>query len=145
MSADLEFERLISTRALEIDRRLKAYFQGVSMDDSLKRVVEYALFPGGKRIRPMVALLICEDLGGGTAELLAAAPALEIVHCASLIHDDLPALDNDDMRRGRAACHRRFDEASAILAGDAMPLMAVEMLLRRCSRRRPGRCADQAS
>jgi len=92
----------------------------------LGAVCRYAVFPGGKRIRPLLALSWCADLGGDPARILPAAAALELLHCASLIHDDLPALDNDDFRRGRPSCHRAFGEAQAVLAGDALFSVALD-------------------
>lgn len=87
----------------------------------------YGVFPGGKRIRPVLALSWCRDLGGDPQAVVSAAAALELLHCASLMHDDLPALDNDDFRRGRPSCHRAFGEASAILAGDALVTVAIDL------------------
>jgi geranylgeranyl diphosphate synthase type II len=89
-------------------------------------VCRYGVFPGGKRVRPLLALNWCADLGGDPMRILPAAAALELLHCASLIHDDLPALDNDDFRRGRPACHRAYGESQAILAGDALVSLALE-------------------
>jgi geranylgeranyl diphosphate synthase, type II len=94
-----------------------------SMGEYSPRLLEatgHSLFPGGKRIRPLISMLLCEDLGGAGETLLPAAAALELIHCSSLIHDDLPALDNDDMRRGRPTCHRVFGEGTALLAGDGL-------------------------
>lgn len=89
-------------------------------EKKLREAILYSVFPPGKRIRPMLALSICLDLGGDPARIAQAAAALELIHCASLVHDDLPALDNDDMRRGRPSCHKQFGEATAILAADYM-------------------------
>ena len=86
--------------------------------DSFYQAVEYALFPGGKRIRPLFSLVLCEESGGDCDSLLMPACSLELMHCASLIHDDLPAIDNDDMRRGRPSLHKAFGEPCALLAGD---------------------------
>jgi geranylgeranyl diphosphate synthase type II len=87
----------------------------------------YSLFPGGKRLRPILALAACRALGGRAADVLPLACALEMIHTYSLIHDDLPALDNDDLRRGRATSHRVFGEAMAILAGDALLTHAFQV------------------
>ncbi len=87
------------------------------------RVVEamhYSLFAGGKRLRPILCLAAAEAVGGGFDPALALACALEMIHTYSLIHDDLPAMDDDDLRRGQPTCHKRFDEATAILAGDGL-------------------------
>ncbi len=96
--------------------------------ESLHRAMRYSLFAGGKRLRPALALASSEAVGGAVESVLNAACAVECVHSYSLIHDDLPALDNDDMRRGRPSCHKAFGEATAILAGDALLTAAFEML-----------------
>jgi geranylgeranyl diphosphate synthase type II len=87
----------------------------------------YSLFPGGKRLRPILAIAACRALGGRVADVLPVAAAIEMLHTYSLIHDDLPALDNDDLRRGRPTSHRVFGEAMAILAGDALLTHAFEI------------------
>jgi geranylgeranyl diphosphate synthase type II len=99
-----------------------------SVPPTVRRAMAYSLFPGGKRLRPALALAACRALGGRIADILPAAASIEMIHTYSLIHDDLPALDNDDMRRGRASSHRVFGEAMAILAGDALLTHAFEVL-----------------
>ena len=95
----------------------------------LKDAILYSLFPGGKRLRPILVYL-CGELAGARIESLdSIAAAIELIHGYSLIHDDLPAMDNDDFRRGRATCHRAFDEATAILVGDGMQGLASSVLL----------------
>jgi len=94
----------------------------------LKDAMGYMLQSGGKRIRSAVVLWCCELTAGGQTEAAEiAAAAIEMVHTYSLIHDDLPAMDDDDLRRGRASCHKQFDEATAILAGDALLTLAFEL------------------
>lgn len=95
----------------------------------LKEAVQYCLFPGGKRLRPVLVYLCGEITGASPACLDVIATAIELTHAYSLIHDDLPAMDNDDLRRGRPTCHRAFDEATAILVGDGMQALAIEILL----------------
>lgn len=94
----------------------------------LTAAMRYSLFAGGKRIRPILALAAAETCGGNAEDAMFAACAVELVHTYSLIHDDLPAMDDDDYRRGIATCHRAFDEGTAILAGDALLTMAFEVL-----------------
>jgi len=94
---------------------------------TVRRAMAYSLFPGGKRLRPILAITACRALGGRVADVLPAAAAIEMIHTYSLIHDDLPALDNDDLRRGRATSHRVFGEAMAILAGDALLTHAFQI------------------
>lgn len=88
----------------------------------------YSLFDGGKRLRPLLVLATADLVGGKIKNVLPAACALEMIHTFSLIHDDLPALDNDDFRRGKLSCHKKFGEAMAILAGDALLTKAFEIL-----------------
>jgi geranylgeranyl diphosphate synthase type II len=94
----------------------------------IHEAMRYSLFAGGKRVRPILAIAAAEAVGAKTAELLPAAGALELIHTYSLMHDDLPAMDNDDYRRGRPTCHKVFGEANAILAGDGLLTMAFEVL-----------------
>lgn len=94
----------------------------------LHEAMRYSLFAGGKRLRPVLCIAACEACGGTAEQALKAACALEILHTYTLIHDDLPAMDNDTLRRGRPTCHIQFDEATAILAGDALLTLAFEVL-----------------
>lgn len=91
--------------------------------------MEYSLYAGGKRLRPLLALCAAEAVGGKPEDALPAAAALEMIHTYSLIHDDLPAMDDDNLRRGRPTCHKAFDDATAILAGDALNTYAFELVL----------------
>ena len=95
---------------------------------SIHKAMRYSLFAGGKRIRPVLCLAAVEAIGGETEAALAPACALEMIHTYSLIHDDLPALDNDDLRRGRPTNHKVFGEAMAILAGDSLLTLAFQVL-----------------
>lgn len=92
----------------------------------IHEAMRYAVLGSGKRFRPLLALAVCKALGGDPKKILPAAAALELVHAYSLVHDDLPALDNDDFRRGRPSCHKKFGEAMGILAGDGLLTMAFE-------------------
>lgn len=94
----------------------------------LREAMRHSLLAPGKRLRPMLVLLATEACGGDVDAAMPAACAVEMVHAYSLIHDDLPALDNDDLRRGRPTCHKAFDEATAILAGDGLLTLAFETL-----------------
>jgi len=96
----------------------------------LAESMRYSLLAPGKRIRPCLVLMACEACGGDPARALPAASAIEMIHCYSLIHDDLPAMDDDDLRRGRPTNHIQFGEATAILAGDALLTLAFEVLAR---------------
>ncbi|MEZ5965360.1 MAG: polyprenyl synthetase family protein [Planctomycetota bacterium] len=94
----------------------------------LAAAMRHALFPGGKRLRPMLALIGCAATGGDRGRALRPAAALELLHTYSLVHDDLPCMDDDDLRRGRPTVHRAFDEATAVLAGDALLTLAFEVV-----------------
>ncbi|MDY6986548.1 MAG: farnesyl diphosphate synthase [Thermodesulfobacteriota bacterium] len=94
----------------------------------LIEAMRYSLEAGGKRLRPVLSIAAAEAVGGSEQDVMPAACALELIHTYSLIHDDLPAMDNDDLRRGKATCHKAFDEATAILAGDALLTLAFEIL-----------------
>jgi geranylgeranyl diphosphate synthase type II len=113
-------------RYTEIEKALKRYLP--KGDDALSRAMRYSVFSGGKRIRPVLTIesaLVCR---GSLKDALPAAIAIELVHTYSLIHDDLPAMDNDDLRRGKPTCHMKFGEANAILAGDALLTLAFNIL-----------------
>ncbi len=94
----------------------------------LREAIEYSWLAPGKRLRPLLALLAAEAVCGDGHVAIPAAVAVEAIHCYSLIHDDLPAMDDDDLRRGRSTCHVQFDEATAILAGDALQPLAFACL-----------------
>ena len=97
-------------------------------DNKLLESMAYSVLAGGKRIRPLMAILGCEALGGEIKDVMPLAAAVEMVHCYSLIHDDLPAMDDDDFRRGKPSNHKVFGEATAILAGDALLTYAFEFI-----------------
>lgn len=112
-----------------VNSTLHQLLDGQPIDREMKEVLHYTLSSPGKRIRSVLLLWCCELVSGHVnhnAEI--AAAAIEMVHTYSLVHDDLPAMDNDDFRRGRPACHKAFDEATAILAGDALLTLAFEIL-----------------
>jgi len=100
-----------------IETYLAAYF---SENDALSEAMRYSLLAGGKRIRPILCLEFCRLCGGDWEKAIAAACGVEMLHCYSLIHDDLPCMDNDDMRRGQPSCHIAFGETKAVLAGDCL-------------------------
>jgi geranylgeranyl diphosphate synthase, type II len=111
-----------------IDRELKAVLPRAESPARLRSAMRYSLFPGGKRLRPALAILGHAACGGRDPEIARMAASLELVHTFSLIHDDLPCMDDDDFRRGRPTCHRVHGEALAVLAGDALLNLAYEVL-----------------
>lgn len=116
----MNIETYLKEKRQMIDSYLKAYFSIPTKPSILHEAVKYSLFAGGKRIRPILALASYESCGGEPKDILPYASALELIHTYSLIHDDLPCMDNDDLRRGKPTSHKIFGEAIAILAGDAL-------------------------
>ena len=128
-SIDTDISHLLHKTAGEIDESLRITLEKLhGVPTGLKQAMEYSLFAGGKRLRPALVTWCCEACGGDASYALAPAMAIECVHTFSLIHDDLPAIDDDDLRRGRPACHKAFGEATAILAGDALMALAFEIV-----------------
>ena len=116
----------------ELRRLVEAYLDELELADelgALRQPMRYALDGGGKRLRPVLCLAVAEAAGADPEDALPAATAIELVHTFSLVHDDLPALDDDDERRGRPSAHVAFGEASAILAGDALLAEAMRLAL----------------
>ncbi len=119
---------LLQHYCLRVDSALDSRLQHCSIEPRLQDAMRYALFNGGKRIRPGLIYLCNQLLGGQLSAADAPACAMEAVHSYSLVHDDLPAMDDDDLRRGKPTCHIAFGEACAILAGDALQCSAFEWL-----------------
>jgi|TARA_Y100000310_G_scaffold105217_1_gene103595 farnesyl diphosphate synthase/geranylgeranyl diphosphate synthase type II len=111
-----------------VEQLLHTHLENSRAPARLQEAINYSLFSGGKRIRPILAYATAAALGNESAGVDAAACAVELIHTYSLIHDDLPCMDDDDLRRGKPTVHVAFDEATAVLAGDAMQAMAFELL-----------------
>ena len=111
-----------------IDSILRSFVTSRALPASLIDAISYALFGGGKRVRPVLCLRACDVVGGTVDAALPGACAIELIHTFSLVHDDLPAMDDDDLRRGRPTLHKHTNEAMAILAGDAMTALAFEII-----------------
>lgn len=127
-TSTFDLKAYLQRSALEVDQAMERFLPEQS--DSLGGIVEamrYSVFPGGKRFRPVLALAACEAVGGPRERALAVACAFELIHCFSLVHDDLPCMDNDDMRRGRPTSHKVYGEAVALLAGDALSIWAFQV------------------
>ena len=126
------FEAYLDRARRQVDRELDRLLPRASeVPRPLHTALRYSVFAGGKRLRPALCLLACESVSGGCTAALPAAAALEMIHAFSLIHDDLPGMDDDDWRRGRATNHKVFGEGMAILAGDALLSLAFETLATR--------------
>ena len=125
------FKDLWKRRAALVEADLlKELRRTKSLDENLSRAMEYSLMAGGKRLRPILLMAAADTINGDGEKFITAADALEMIHTYSLIHDDLPAMDNDDFRRGKPTNHKVFGEATAILAGDALLTLAFEVALR---------------
>ena len=118
----------LDQRRSRIDDELERTTRCLCPSQRMQAPSLYSLLAGGKRLRPILCLAACEAVGGNIEDAMPAACAIEMIHTYSLIHDDLPALDNDAMRRGQPTCHIQFDESTAILCGDALLTMAFELL-----------------
>ncbi|HYN25826.1 MAG TPA: farnesyl diphosphate synthase, partial [Pyrinomonadaceae bacterium] len=124
-----DLEGFFNERQALIDGELDRLLPGESLEPvSVHKAIRWSVFAGGKRFRPILMLTTGEAFGAPPEVLLATACALEMIHTYSLIHDDLPSMDDDELRRGRPTCHIRFDEATAILAGDALQTLAFQTI-----------------
>jgi geranylgeranyl diphosphate synthase, type II len=121
--------KALTTGKKTFDTFLAAYLKKTGIASGVFEAFSYSLTAGGKRIRPILAMLACESAGGRGEDALPAGLAVEMIHTFSLIHDDLPAIDNDSLRRGMPTCHAKYGEATAILAGDALIFEAVSVIL----------------
>ncbi len=125
------FKDLLKLRADLVEKNLLAQLRKTpTLEPKLAQAMEYSLLSGGKRLRPILLMAAADAVAGSGEKFLTAASAMEMIHTYSLIHDDLPAMDNDDYRRGKLTNHKVFGEATAILAGDALLTLAFEVLTR---------------
>ncbi len=125
----MELRNYIAEKRVLIEESLKKYIYNEIDAPVVREAMAYSLFAGGKRLRPILAIMACELFNGDVKKLMPFACSLEFIHTYSLIHDDLPAMDNDDYRRGKLTNHRVFGEGFAVLAGDALLNKAYEILL----------------
>src|SRR5438094_6682688 len=141
-TASMNLKAYLRSRQKEIDRALDRYLpKPKTKPTTLHRAMRYSLFAGGKRLRPILCLAAAEACGGKISNALPLACALECIHTYSLVHDDLPSMDNDDFRRGRPTCHKVFGEGIAVLAGDALLTIAFEIV----SHAKPSRRYDMST
>jgi len=125
----MNLKAYLRSRRKEIDRALDYYLPKTNVKPAtLHKAMRYSLFAGGKRLRPILCLAAAEACRGKVSNALPLACALECIHTYSLVHDDLPSMDNDDYRRGRPTCHKVFGEGIAVLAGDALLTIAFEIV-----------------
>ncbi|ESP93640.1 MULTISPECIES: (2E,6E)-farnesyl diphosphate synthase [Pseudoalteromonas] len=125
----MELHQRLSIAKQDVEKTINAYFeQDLDTDATAKAAALYSISNGGKRLRPFLVYATGEMLGANIEDLHIAAAAVECIHSYSLVHDDLPAMDDDDLRRGKPTCHIAYDEAQAILAGDSLQTLAFELL-----------------
>ncbi len=124
----MKLDSYLRSRQKEVDRALDGYLPKATVKPAtIHRAMRYSLFAGGKRLRPILCLAAAEACGGKIDAAMPLACALECIHTYSLVHDDLPSMDNDDLRRGRPTCHKVFGDGIAVLAGDALLTIAFEI------------------
>lgn len=129
----MSFQEKLDAYRARVECALKQYLPNQDLPQTeVFEAAQYSVGAGGKRIRPVLLLAFCEALGGDVEKALPFAAAVEFLHTYSLIHDDLPCMDNDDMRRGKPSCHVQFGEATALLAGDGLLNLAFETMLTAC-------------
>ena len=128
-SSDITWREFLNETQTLVDAELDRLLPANSVSPgTVHAAIRWSVFAGGKRFRPALVRAVGECFGATTGALLPTASALEMIHTYSLIHDDLPSMDDDDLRRGRATCHIRFGEATAILAGDALHTLAFKTI-----------------
>jgi geranylgeranyl diphosphate synthase type II len=134
----MDINRYLNEKKEMMDSALERYLpKREEFTSNLHRAIQHSLFAGGKRIRPILSIASFEAVGGKGERILPFACALEMIHTYSLIHDDLPAIDNDDYRRGKPTCHKAFGEAIAILAGDGLLTEAFRLMTQRIAQDSP--------
>lgn len=121
----VDIKNKLASAADAVETAIESYFEGTSGE--LAEAMQYSLLGGGKRIRAFLTLSFAEMFGGSVDAAMPFACAVEMIHAYSLIHDDMPAMDNDDMRRGKPSCHKKYGEAVALLAGDSLLTMAFDV------------------
>ncbi|MDD2388779.1 MAG: polyprenyl synthetase family protein [Desulfobacterales bacterium] len=125
---NFDLKAYLNEKSALINCELKRLIQSNNHSSRLMKAMAYSLMAGGKRIRPILCIAAAEAVSGDSADVLSPACALEMIHTYSLIHDDLPSMDNDHLRRGKPTCHIAFDESTALLAGDALLTLGFEVL-----------------
>ena len=129
MNFNEEYKRKIENT----DKYIETYFDGLDgVEKELIEAMKYSVLNGGKRLRSILCTEICAENGGDPADALPYAAAIEFIHAYSLVHDDLPCMDNADMRRGMPSCHKKFGQAQAVLTGDGLLNLAFELMSARC-------------
>ena len=134
-----DLKHYLDTRRGKIDHALRTYLNTNNLEDAdIVAAMQYSIEAGGKRLRPILCMATAHAVGESEEKALPVGCALEMIHTYSLIHDDLPAMDDDDLRRGKPTCHKAFSEATAILAGDALLTGAFQLLTEHAIQQPPG-------
>ena len=134
----MDINQYLSRRRAIIDKAIFKYIpRRERYTEKLQKAAKYSLMSGGKRIRPILTLAACEAVSGEFMKAMPVAAAIEMIHTYTLIHDDLPAMDDDDMRRGKPTCHKVFGEDVAILAGDMLNTLAFEIIAENYGKKAP--------
>ena len=136
-----QVKTILAERGAQVEAYLQHCLDAIPMQGRLKEAMYYSLLAGGKRLRPVLCLSTAALFGLSAEAVMPFAASLEMIHTYSLIHDDLPAMDDDDLRRGRPSCHKAFDEATAILAGDALLTDAFGFMASTVKDLPAGRCS----
>ncbi len=126
-SAEIDI-RALTAPAAKVEAYLDQFLDSRALPSNLREAIKYAALAPGKRMRPLLVIYACQAVGGTAEQAMPPAAAIEMIHAFSLVHDDLPAMDDDDLRRGRPTLHKKTNEAMAILAGDALMGLAFELL-----------------
>ncbi len=135
----MDLKCYLTAKAAEVDAAMDAFLpKATKRPATIHAAMRYAIFAGGKRLRPILCLAAAEACGGTSANALAPACAVELMHTYSLVHDDLPAMDDDDLRRGRPTCHKVYGEGMAVLCGDALLTQAFMVLAQTPATKRYG-------
>ena len=125
----MDLKEYLATRAAEVDAALDAFLpKAKEKPATIHQAMRYSVFAGGKRLRPILCLAAAEACGGDPESAMPPACAVEVLHTYSLVHDDLPCMDDDDLRRGRPTCHKVYGEGMAVLTGDALLTEAFLMV-----------------
>ncbi len=138
----MNLESYLKSKKSEVESALTRSLSDETIPATLKKSMEYSLSAGGKRLRPILVIAGAEAVGGAARNVMPIALALEMIHTFSLIHDDLPAMDDDDLRRGKPTNHKVFGEATAVLAGDGLLAEAFSVLTRHAKDSDPARLVD---
>ena len=125
----MNLENYINKQRILINKKIQSYLESLNIDNEILNLgMHYSILNGGKRIRPILCLAAAECFNGNISNAISAALAVEFFHCSTLVHDDLPSMDNDNIRRGKPTCHIKFGEANAILIGDALLIESFRIL-----------------